>query len=58
MHALRSYSSGKNSSYDLQERLLDIQNLLDKNLSEQAFELINESLKKAKETENLNCTYS
>lgn len=53
MHALRSYSSGKNSSYDLQERLLDIQNLLDKNLSEQAFELINESLKKAKETENL-----
>lgn len=53
IRALRSYSSGKSSAYTLNETLLDIQNLVDKNLSKQAFELIEESLKKASASENL-----
>jgi hypothetical protein len=53
IRSLRSYSSGKNSTYSLYESILDIQNLLDKNLSEQAFSLIAESQKKASQTENL-----
>lgn len=53
IRALRSYSSGKSSAYSLNETLLDIQNLVDKNLSKQAFELIAESLKKAAASDNL-----
>jgi len=53
IRALRSYSSGKSSSYSLQEQLLDIQNLLDKNLSNQAFDLIYALVNKAAQTENL-----
>ena len=52
IRALRSYSSGKSSAYQIGERLLDIQNLIDKNLSEQAFTLINETLKRAAQSEN------
>lgn len=53
VRALRSYSSGKNSTYSLQESLLDIQNLVDKNLSNQAFELIDECITKAMQSENI-----
>lgn len=51
IRALRSYNSGKTIGYALTERLLDIQNLVDKNLHEHAFELLHDSIEKAEKAE-------
>jgi hypothetical protein len=51
IRALRSYNSGKTISYSLTERLLDIQNLIDKNLHDHAFEMIYETIEKAEKAE-------
>lgn len=51
IRALRSYHSGKTVSYSLTERILDIQNLVDKNLHDHAFELLNDTIEKAEKAE-------
>lgn len=52
IRALRSYSSGKNPSYQIRERIQDIHNLIDRGLNEQAFELIIENQKRAEQIES------
>lgn len=50
--ALRSYASGKSTRYNLTERLLDIQNLIDRGLTEQAMDMIHDAAKKAQRNEH------
>jgi|GEM_PF-3713418 len=50
--AMRSYASGKSTHYTLTERLLDIQNLIDRGLTEQALDMIRDAAKKAHRNEN------
>ncbi len=57
IRSLRSYHTANNSSYRLTENLLDIQNLTDKGLDDQAMDLINDSIRKAQATFNLNLEF-
>lgn len=52
VRCLRSYHTGRNTGYKLTEHLLDIQNLMDKGLDEQALELAESGIKKAFESGN------
>ncbi len=47
LRALRSYSSGKSVIYEITESTLDIHNLIDRGLTEQALDLITECQNKA-----------
>ena len=53
IRCLRIYNTGKSTEYQLNEMLLDIHNLMDKGLDEQAMELLNEGMQKAEEGEHL-----
>lgn len=50
--SLRSYASGKSALFRIGEQILDIQNLADKNLIQQALELLAETKKLATKTES------
>ncbi|MFN8286048.1 MAG: hypothetical protein U0V74_04805 [Chitinophagales bacterium] len=52
IRALRSYASGKTPSYLLREQIQDINNLIDRGLTEQALDMIADSIKRATAIEN------
>ncbi|HLP21803.1 MAG TPA: hypothetical protein VK174_15930 [Chitinophagales bacterium] len=57
MRCLRSYHTANNTNYKLTENLLDVQNLMDKGLDDQAMDLINDSIRKAQQSYNISMEY-